>query len=298
MWIVLSGDTKEMLQYLKDMNHPFTLYDSPLVYNFSRTSKEEKRDLRKIFDGSLVQAKPKAAVIVVMNHDTQPGQTVETPIEGFFKPLACSLLLLRNQGYPCVFYGDLYRMKGQTPEPPECGEKLPRIVLARKLFAYGDLEDYVDDGPNCFAFVRTGSEDRKLGLACIMSNADPKTKGMFGGKEHSGEVWTAVLGWHSEEVKIDREGFVEFMCSGTNEVCGEDANWDKSGAEGYIWHGDLGRLRIQALQQPYRRHCISFAPGWPKITRPQSLRVVHVNDSVYSDPVEQCLWLGASSEYI
>lgn len=105
---------------------------------------------------------------VVQNHDTQPGQTVETPIEGecnfdairlhiartaigimfmelttdpyltgFFKPLAHALILLRVDGYPAVFYGDLYGTKGEHPEPPSCGGQLADIVLARTLYSYG-----------------------------------------------------------------------------------------------------------------------------------------------------------------
>ncbi|KIX96715.1 uncharacterized protein Z520_07434 [Fonsecaea multimorphosa CBS 102226] len=211
-----SGDRQEMLEWLNNMNHRFSLYDSPLVYSFSQISKTEKGDLRKVFDNSLVQAKPESAVTVVMNHDTQPGQTVETPIEGFFKPIAYALILLRREGYPCVFYGDLYGMKGKQAEPPACGGKLPHLVLARKLFAYGDQDDYFDEDPNCLGFVRRGTEDRKSGLACVMSNADPGTKRMFVGKEHAGEVWTDVLGWQQDEVRIGEDGFGEFMCPGTS----------------------------------------------------------------------------------
>lgn len=82
------------------------------------------------------------------NHDTQPGQTVETPIEGFFKPLAYALILLRREGYPCVFYGDLYGTKGDKAEPPSCGGKLAHIMLARTLYAYGEQDDYWDQ-ENC-----------------------------------------------------------------------------------------------------------------------------------------------------
>jgi hypothetical protein len=32
-----------------------------------------------------------------MNHDTQPGETVATPVEGLFKPLAYALILLRRR---------------------------------------------------------------------------------------------------------------------------------------------------------------------------------------------------------
>lgn len=40
-----------MLEYLNGMHHGFTLYDSPLLYNFSRLSTTENADLRTVFDG-------------------------------------------------------------------------------------------------------------------------------------------------------------------------------------------------------------------------------------------------------
>lgn len=219
-----TGDVGAMLEYLDQMHHHFSLFDSPLLNNFSQLSTTEDADLRKVFDGSLVQAKPENAVTVVMNHDTQPGQTVQTPIEGFFKPLAYALILLRKEGYPSIFYGDLYGTKGEHAEPPSCGEKLPHLVLARKLFAYGDQDDYFDDEPNCLGFVRRGTSDRPAGLACVMSNAAPGEKKMFVGKEHSREVWTDVLGWQTDEVQIDDEGYGNFMCPGTSVSVWVDKN--------------------------------------------------------------------------
>lgn len=210
------GDVEQLLEYLDEMDHKFSLYDTPLLNNFSQLSTTENGDLRKVFDKSLVQAKPDSAVTVVMNHDTQPGQTVATPIEGFFKPLAYALILLRNQGYPCVFYGDLYGMKGDNPEPPSCGDKLAHLVLARKLFAYGEQDDYFDDEATCLGFVRRGTHDRPAGLAVVLSNAGPGQKRMFVGEDHKGEVWTDVLGWQTDEVKIEDDGFASFMCSGTS----------------------------------------------------------------------------------
>ncbi|ORY66225.1 alpha-amylase [Pseudomassariella vexata] len=210
-----SGDVDEMLKYLDQMHHNFSLYDSPMVYRFSEISRTEKADLRKVFDRTLVQARPESAVTVIMNHDTQPGQTVETPIEGFFKPLAYSLILLRAQGYPSIFYGDLYSMKGDNPEPPACGGKLPDIVLARKLYAYGSQEDYWDD-PNCIGFVRRATDEHPDGLACIMSNAEAGEIKMAVGTMHSGEIWTDVLGWHTDEVHIDEDGYGIFPCAGVS----------------------------------------------------------------------------------
>ncbi|RYP59510.1 hypothetical protein DL771_010880 [Monosporascus sp. 5C6A] len=69
---------------------------------------QEGADLRGVFDDTLAQREPLNAVTVVQNHDTQKGQTVETIVEDFFKPLAYSLILLWAQGSPCILYGDLY----------------------------------------------------------------------------------------------------------------------------------------------------------------------------------------------
>lgn len=209
------GDPKQMADWLGDMNHRFSLFDAPLLYNFSTLSKTEDADLRKVFDNTLVKEKPVNAVTVVMNHDTQPGQTVETPIEGFFKPLAYALILLRQEGYPCPFYGDLYGMKGEHPEPPSCGGKLADLILARKLYAYGSQEDYWDD-PNCIGFVRRGTWDKPYGLACIMSNTKPGQIKMAVGNMHKGEVWTDVLGWEEGEVVIDDKGYGLFKCPGVS----------------------------------------------------------------------------------
>jgi alpha-amylase len=58
-----TGDTKSMSEWLDKMEHKFSLYDAPLLYNFSQISTTEGGDLRKVFDGSLVQAEPVNAVV-------------------------------------------------------------------------------------------------------------------------------------------------------------------------------------------------------------------------------------------
>ncbi|KAH9869953.1 hypothetical protein J1614_006874 [Plenodomus biglobosus] len=221
-----SGDVKEMSEWLDDMHHKFSLYDSPLLNNFGRLSTTESGDLRTVFDNTLVQMRPTDAVTVVTNHDTQPGQVMETKIEGFFKPLAYALILLRQDGYPCPFYGDLYGLAEPHQTPASCGGKLADLILARKLFAYGEQEDYWDN-PNLIGFVRRGTWDKKAGLACVMSNAGPGEIRMAVGKMHAGEKWTDVLGWEQGEVEIDGEGYGMFKCPGTSV-----AVWVRSDAEG------------------------------------------------------------------
>lgn len=232
------GDTPTLTEWLEKMEHKFSLYDAPLLYNFSNASTSESADLRKLFDGTLTQAEPVNAVTVVMNHDTQPGQTVETPVSDFFKPLAYAFILLRPQGYPCPFYGDLYGLLPgpDTPfdeaVPPACAGKLPDLVKARSLYAYGDCDDYFDE-PNCVGWVRRGTWDRGLGgCAVVLSNAGPGTRRMFVGKDREGEVWTDALGWARDgekeaEVVVDGEGFGEFTCGELSVSV-----WTKRDAEG------------------------------------------------------------------
>lgn len=43
-----------MIKYLDRMGRKFSLFDAPLVYNFSQISKTEKADLRSVFDDTCV----------------------------------------------------------------------------------------------------------------------------------------------------------------------------------------------------------------------------------------------------
>jgi alpha-amylase len=49
---------------------------------------------------------------------------------------------MRVDGYPCVFYGDLYGCGGENPQAPV--SQLDDMVRCRKLFAHGELHDYWD----------------------------------------------------------------------------------------------------------------------------------------------------------
>jgi alpha-amylase len=53
----------DMSKYLERMGRKFSLFDAPLVYNFSTASKSEGADLRKIFDDTLVMIEPVNAVV-------------------------------------------------------------------------------------------------------------------------------------------------------------------------------------------------------------------------------------------
>lgn len=204
-----------MIDYINRMRHQFSLFDTPLVYNISEASQTQHYDLRKIFDNSLVQHKPINAVTLVMNHDTQPGQALPAPVYEPFKPLAYALILLRQSGYPCIFYGDLYGTSGPYggAQGPACGGQLGELILARKHFAYGQQDDYWDF-PTCIGWVRHGTWDRPDGCAVVMSSSDAGYKRMWVGEMHAGEVWTDVLGWNACRAEVGSDGFATFWCCG------------------------------------------------------------------------------------
>ena len=78
------------LKYLQDFgDQQFSLFDAPLHYNFVEAGNAGSNyDLRKIFDGTIVQARPIDAVTLVMNHDTQSYQALESVVPPNFMPLA------------------------------------------------------------------------------------------------------------------------------------------------------------------------------------------------------------------
>lgn len=146
----------------------------------------------------------------------------QTPVADFFIPHAYATILLRaDSGLPCVFYGDLYgylKPGSHTfAEPPFDGQLIPKLMLARKLYAYGPQIDYFDH-PYSIGFTRLGhpaliglQHSKGAGLAVVMTNGwSYTTKTMFVGKEHAGERWTDLLTGCWGEVVIDMEGWGVF----------------------------------------------------------------------------------------
>ncbi|KAJ5632126.1 CAZyme family GH13, partial [Penicillium lividum] len=206
-----TGHLPSLLQYLDQVGHTIAAYDVPLLEKFSKISHARAADLRGIFDNTLVQCRPDHAVTIVANHDTQPGQMLETLIAPNFKLISYALILLRKGGFPCLFYGDVYGIRSNVPDPmtPACDGKLPILAKARKVYANGEQKDYFDRR-NCIGFVRTGVPGTRPGLACIISNAGPNRKRMFIGRDNTRQKWVDLLGNHDASVIIDRRGYGVF----------------------------------------------------------------------------------------
>ncbi len=202
-----SGDVSKLHKYIQETEGEISLFDVPLHYNFCQASKDENYDLTTIFNNTLVKDNPNRAVTFVDNHDTQPGQALESFIDRWFKLSAYSLILLRNEGYPCVFYGDLYGIKKDNIEPIE---ELKIMLNIRKERAYGKQNDYIDN-PNCIGWTKEGDEEHiKSGLAVIISNKGYAEKRMYVGKKFAGKKFIDAMSNIEDEVIIDEEGFGNF----------------------------------------------------------------------------------------
>ncbi|HUC82630.1 MAG TPA: alpha-amylase [Flavisolibacter sp.] len=212
------GQLELLLRYLEATEGNMSLFDSSLHHNLHNASQSGNTfDLRIILDESLVKTVPEKAVTVVDNHDTQPLQALEAPVEHWFKPHAYSLILLRQEGYPCIFYPDLYGTsyvdKGRDGADHEIFlhkvEELEALLYARKQFAYGTQRDFFDD-PNCIGWTREGDEEHS-GCAVMLTNSDADKKRMEIGQRYSGKTFVDLLQKCEAEVMIDEAGWGEFF---------------------------------------------------------------------------------------
>ena len=209
-WTINSDTLKN---YLEKTEYKMSLFDVPLHYNFFKASiSNGEFNMSEIFEGTLVKENPDKAVTFVDNHDTEPGQALESWILDWFKPLAYSLILLRQEGLPCVFYGDYYGIPAK--EVSAKNEILDKLLKLRKYFAYGEQIDYFYDR-SVIGFVRQGDfEHSDSGLAVVMSDKDGGSITMNVGKKFANSMFYDYLGNTEEKIYIDGEGNGNFFCNG------------------------------------------------------------------------------------
>ena len=206
-----SGDISKLHRYITETEEEISLFDVPLHYHLETASKDENYDMSKILEGTLVKENPSKAVTFVDNHDTQPGQSLQSFIQDWFKAAAYSIILLREEGYPCIFYGDFYGIPHDKIPPVE---ELKTILEIRKEKAYGVQHDYFDH-PDYIGWTREGdNEHLQSGIAVVISNSFDGEKRMYIGKDLVGEKFVDALSNCEEIVEIDQEGCGTFKVKG------------------------------------------------------------------------------------
>lgn len=194
--------------YLGSIDYRFDLVDVKLHHNlFDASRAGSGYDLRNIFEQTLVKNHPESAVTFVDNHDTQRGQALESTIEEWFKPAAYALILLREAGLPCVFYGDYYGINGEFAQD-SFQTVLDKLLDIRLNLAYGEQKDYFDD-EHCIAWTRSG-KDNGQPIAVILTNDQANSKRMYVGENWAGKEFKDYLGNNPSTVIIEEDGWANF----------------------------------------------------------------------------------------
>lgn len=192
--------------FLDDADYNLDLFDVQLHFNLMSASEQgEAYDLRTIFDGTLVKNEKMNAVTFVDNHDSQPGEALSSFVKDWFKQSAYALILLRKDGYPCVFYGDYYGIPHS--EVPAFKDAIDPLLYVRRHKAYGDQNDYLDD-PQTIGFVRRGVQEiEQSGCAVVINSAQEEAeKQMHVGVERAGQIFIDYTNTRKDEVVINEEG--------------------------------------------------------------------------------------------
>ncbi len=213
-------DYEVLIKYLQESKFRMSLFDATLQNKFHTASKNyENFDLSKIFSRTIVEKYPVNAVTLVDNHDTQPLQALEAPVEDWFKPLAYAIILLRQEGYPCVFYPDIYGAKytdkGRDGNLYEITlnpvKQLPQLLMARHNYAYGEQINYLDHN-NTIGWTRLGNEDSATAMAVLISNGTEEGyKDMYVGQKYNEQTFIDILGGRQEKILINKDGIGRFF---------------------------------------------------------------------------------------
>ena len=214
-------DIVALHSYVDTVGGSMSVFDVPLHYNFHYASKSaDNYDLRNILKGTMMEQRPTHAVTFVENHDSQPIQALNSPVEPWFKPLAYAIILLRAEGYPCVFYADYYGAeyedygrdgKRYNIVLPSHRWIIDKLLYARQNYAYGAQYDYFDH-TNIIGWTRLGDEQHLKAMAVIMSNDSGGSKWMEVGRINA--KFNDITENITESVYTNQDGWGEFSCNG------------------------------------------------------------------------------------
>lgn len=207
-----SKETERLTHYLDATEHSLSLFDVPLHFHFlTAATSDGNYDMSKIFEDTLTGVDPEHAVTFVDNHDTQPGQALYSFIPAWFKPIAYALILLRNVGVPCVFYGDYYGIPHDGVAPVR---ELKTLLKIRECYAYGEEKLYLDD-TSLIGFTRLGDEEHPgSGIAVLCTDSISGTKKMYVGERFAGKKMIDAMNGVEAPVVIGKDGFGEFCVNG------------------------------------------------------------------------------------
>lgn len=211
------GNTDDLLGFLNSTERRMSLFDFPLQERFHNASRSGGSfPMRHLLSGTLVEREPEHAVTFVENHDTQAGRADQKPVEPWFKPIAYAIILLRANGYPCIFYPDYYGAQytdenGRSITLHSHRFLIDRFLAARRDHAHGSQIDYFDHD-NIVGWTRLGDADHPTAMAVLVSNGPGGSKWMDVGRP--GGRFRDITGHIDRIVQCNADGWGEFSCPG------------------------------------------------------------------------------------
>ncbi len=208
-------DLYKLTDFINNTGRSLSLFDFRLRENFWHAANSGANyPLPDIFNDTLVASDPVKAVTFVTNHDLQPfrqGKDFRLIEHDWFKPLAYALILLRPQGYPCVFFGDYFDSNlYKTGLKPRHKWMIDNFLEARKVAVGGSTVDYFDH-PNCIGWVSSGLNNGKS-MAVVMSNGGDGWKKMSTNKPDIS--YRDITKHYADIVTTNARGEATFKCRG------------------------------------------------------------------------------------
>ena len=205
----------DLRNYISKTGGVISVFDAPLHINFFNASNSGGGyDMRYLLDNTVLQEFPGLAVTVVDNHDTQACQPLSSPVMDWFKPLAYAVTLLREDGYPTIFYADYYGASYNDCGPvTQVSHKtiLDKLLAARRDHAYGTQTNYFDHH-DMIGWTRAGDAAHPESMAVLITDGPGGSKWMSTGKPNT--TYADITGNVGGTITTDGNGWGNFSVDG------------------------------------------------------------------------------------
>ncbi|WP_191906338.1 alpha-amylase domain-containing protein [Hymenobacter baengnokdamensis] len=163
------NSVSELNSYASATGGRTSLFDVPLHYTFKAMSDGNGSwDMRGLEFAGFTESNGPLSVSFVDNHDTDNQGGLYSPIVNL-KMLAYAYILMREKGYPCVFYKDYYNYG--------LGAQIKTLNLIRQAHAYGSGYEYTSaDDADVYAYSRAGDASHTGLLTLLNDGSSNATK--------------------------------------------------------------------------------------------------------------------------
>ncbi len=194
-------DVGEMQDYAARTGRRTSLFDFPLHKVFADTlNGNGSGDLRAFRFAGYTEVDGPLSVSFVDNHDTDGSFPVRDQ-----KLLAYAYILLRDKGYPCVFYKDYYEYG--------LGPAIKQLMQIRRDHAHGPSWEHEETDADVYVYSRAG-DAQQSGLLLVLCDQDAPPKRVR--TPFAGAHLRDLVGHQTAEVVTDAQGNGTFPVTGAS----------------------------------------------------------------------------------